>query len=474
MAKRKINTLFIYRRRVLLAYAFIISSLLVLLVLALSIPGGLTQAEQDSSVRALNFGIIGVNAPYYWLQKASISILGLSTFSIKLPSLILGALLGVTLFLLLRRWLTLGIAVFSALIIFAGTTFLSLTGTGSPVILYVLFPTLLMFFGTRVLAHDRGLIVFAGLLLVTIALALLTPTMIYLLILVFIMALFNPHVRYGFSRLPFGGLSLLILGFIVAVIPLAYLVVTHPATLQQILAIPSSLTIGSVGENISTLFALYGQFLHPGLTQGMIAPLVGLATAGLALIGIYRIVRAIYTARAQFIVGWSAIALILALIDPGLGILLYLPVVLLASIGLSQLAAIWYRTFPLNPYARISALVPIGVLIAGIVVGSSLRYINTTLYETGSAELYSHDLPLLQRYLATAKPTGVTLAVPPQDVAFYQNINTPAITRVVPIGNATIGNGSIIATEKLTQASTPSRILTDSRIHDADRFYIYK
>ena len=473
MARRKLTSYFLYRRRGLLAYIFIFSALALLLAIALLIPGGLTTNEQLSSVQAMNDTIVRVNAPYYLLQKGSISLLGLSTLSIKLPSLALGAILGITLFLLLRRWLTLGIAVFGSLIIFSSVTFLSLAGTGSPAILYVLFPVLLLFFGTRVLAHDSGLILFAMLSLITVGLALLTPTMVYLVILVLILAIFNPHVRYGVRRLPVTGRLLLGLGFIISLTPLTYLVMTEPSSLQQIFAVPESVTLTTLGSNISTLHSLFLDFLHPGLAADMPAPLIGLAVFGLAILGLYRMIRAIYTARAQFILGWSVIALFLAIIDHGFGILLFLPIILLASLGLSHLAAIWYRTFPLNPYARVSALLPIGILIGGIVLGSSMRYINTTLYADGAAELYSHDLQILQRYLHTATPSKVVVAVPEQQVSFYSSLRSPSISDVVPLSNAASMNGPLITTQA-QDAKTPIRILTDGRADHADRFYVYQ
>lgn len=473
MPRRKLTNLFLYRRRVQIAYVFMFVVLASMLVLSLLLPGGITPAEKASTVQAISTGSIGVNAPYYLLQRASVSLFGLSAFSIKLPSLLLGALLGFSLFMLLRRWLTLAIAVFCAIIIFAGTTFPSLSGTGSPTIMYVLFPALLLFFGTRVIARERGLPLFAVLLLLTIGLALLTPTMVYLLVLAIVLAAFNPHVRYGFRRLGLTGILLLILGFLLSVAPLAYLILNDPSTARQILALPSSLSFATIASNFNSSVQQYGSYFQPGLATGFIVPLIGLAEAGLAMLGLYRIIRAIYTARAQFIIGWLVISIILTLVA-GLNILLYLPVALLASIGLSQLAAIWYRTFPLNPYARISALIPIGVLIAAVVIGSTVRYVDTTLYAKGAQSFYSTDLSVLQHYLTAAKIKDATLAVAPDDVAFYQTMNTAAVSHVVSIEDASAGSGTVIAAAPLQGAPAPIRIVTDARSVAGDRFYVYR
>jgi hypothetical protein len=481
MAQKKLTTLYLFRHRMMVAYVFILIALAGLLAAALIVPGGVTLAEQASTVRAMTGPTVGINAPYYLLQKTSVSLLGLSAYSIKLPSIILGAILGISLFMLLRRWLSLAIANFSAVIIFAGTTFLTIAGTGTPLILYVLFPALLLFFGTRVLAHDRGLVLFALLLLVTIALALLTPTMIYLLALALVIATVNPHVRYGFRRLPLWGRALLILGFVLTLAPLAYLIFKDPMQLRQILALPTSMSLSGVLSNGRSLLGLFGSFLHPGLAQGMPVPLVGLAGIGLAVLGLYQIIRCAYTTRAQFILGWSIIALIIALLDPGYGILLYLPIVLLASIGLSQLAAIWYRTFPLNPYARVSALIPIGILIIGVVVGSTLRYVNTTVYASGSEELYSHDLTLLRHYAEEQpKNSAFTLAVAESEVSFYQGLNKSGALyklvagKVISTSEISANDGQLVSSQQLRGHGVPIRILTDGRAWNADRFYVYR
>lgn len=474
MAKTKLTDFFLYRRRFLLTGVFVFLALAALLYGALTIPGGLTTAEQDSSVKAVTSGIIGIDSPYYLLQHLSIKLLGLTTISIKLPSILLAAVFAVIMFLLFRRWLAPATAVFGALLLFSGTTFLSLAGTGSPAILYVLYPAILLFFGTRIAAHDKVSVLFALLLLVTLAAALLTPTTIYLVVLAVVIGLFNPHVRYGFRRLRSGGIILLALGFILAFAPVAYAVFKDPSILETLLAVPDMVSLAQIGTNIHELYFMFGRFLHPGIVNGMIAPVVGLSAVGLMILGLYRTIRGIYSARSQFLIGWSIIALLIVVFNPAYAIIAYLPIVLLAIFGLGQLIAIWYRTFPLNPYARFSAMIPIGILIAGVVIGSTVRYVNTVRYASGSAELYSHDLQLLEGYLASSKLTDVTLIVPDADVAFYANLHNAAVTRVIGTNEVQTAQGTTIAAWQYDTLRQPARVLTDARSRSADRFYVYR
>src|SRR3954447_8581287 len=103
----------LYRWRYALGYSFIGLTVLGLLIVAgLFIPGGLSQSEMNSVVvsntSSLSFESFRpetvINLPYHLLQHASLSLFGVSPISIKLPSLLLGLLSVVGVFLLLRMW----------------------------------------------------------------------------------------------------------------------------------------------------------------------------------------------------------------------------------------------------------------------------------------------------------------------------------------------------------------------------------
>ena len=112
MAKLLVTDFFIYRWRYVIGYSVVLLALAALLVIAgLYIPGSLSEAERESVVQAsqinpLSLDSLGtVNAPYLLLQQLSLWLFGVSTFTIKLPSLILGFASAIGMFFLLRRWL---------------------------------------------------------------------------------------------------------------------------------------------------------------------------------------------------------------------------------------------------------------------------------------------------------------------------------------------------------------------------------
>ena len=89
----------LYRLRFIASYLLLGLALGCMLVLAmLYAPGGLDASEEQSGLTsaAMSLGeprsFFIVDAPYHFLQKVSITSLGLSSVSIKLPSVLLAGL----------------------------------------------------------------------------------------------------------------------------------------------------------------------------------------------------------------------------------------------------------------------------------------------------------------------------------------------------------------------------------------------
>ena len=111
MKKIIVSKLFLYRYRFVIGYILLgITFLALLFPLPLIAQTGLSDAEMDSATSSYYLGRNGilngdlVDLPYRVVQKYSITFLGLSAFSVKLPSILVGILLGFLLILLLNRW----------------------------------------------------------------------------------------------------------------------------------------------------------------------------------------------------------------------------------------------------------------------------------------------------------------------------------------------------------------------------------
>ena len=108
---RKPADYILYKYRYVLSY-FCIAVILVavLWIGVLYTPGGLREQEIKSvsqasmlSRQTLEPSMV-VNLPYYLLQRLSIFVFGVSEFSIKLPSIALGTLTMLGIFMLIRAW----------------------------------------------------------------------------------------------------------------------------------------------------------------------------------------------------------------------------------------------------------------------------------------------------------------------------------------------------------------------------------
>ena len=84
------------------------------------------------------------------MQAGVFEVFGINTFTIKLPSLILGLLSAGGLILLLRRWFTLNVAVLTSLIAIATGQFLFIAQLGAPSIMYIFWPVAILLLGTQI------------------------------------------------------------------------------------------------------------------------------------------------------------------------------------------------------------------------------------------------------------------------------------------------------------------------------------
>ena len=137
MKKIIISNLFLYKYRFLIGYVLLgIFFTILLFILPLIAQKDLSAHEIESATNSYYLGKAGImegdliNLPYRILQKTSIAIFGLSSYSIKLPSILIGLLLGVLLILLLNRWFKTNVSLLTSCLIVLSTPFLFLAGFG--------------------------------------------------------------------------------------------------------------------------------------------------------------------------------------------------------------------------------------------------------------------------------------------------------------------------------------------------------
>ena len=479
----RITDYFLYRWRYLLGYGVIVIIMVALIAVAgFFIPGGITTAEMQSTVTSSSFTIslkdfdpqTIVNLPYHLLQRLSISQLGVTQFSIKLPSIILGLLSALGLLLLLRMWFKQNVAVITTVLVITTGQFLFLTQSGTPAILYVFWSVWLLVSALMVSRKAKGLTLWKMSLFGIGALCLYTPLAGYMILALLSAATLHPHLRYIIRHL---SRPRVILGFtcgLILLIPLIYSITQQPSIAMRLFGIPTEWP--DVIANLKIIFDQYLNFINanPG---PIITPVYGLGTVLLIILGLIQLFTTKYTARGYIVIAWSILLLPIIIINPQYVTVTFLPVVLLMAMGISLLISRWYRVFPRNPYARIAGLVPLAILIGGMVFSGVERYIYSYLYTPPIAQQFSQDIRLLNKELRRDDRGETRLIVANDELPFYttvakysQKLTTTADGTPDPIVT------TYIVSNKAMQANTgdPIRILTSNKASQADRFYIYK
>jgi Dolichyl-phosphate-mannose-protein mannosyltransferase len=465
------TSFYIYRWRYVIGYSFITIVLVGLLVFAgLYVPAGISDQEmaavvKSSSLSLTDLGSLAVtNLPFHLLQNASISLLGVNDFSIKLPSLILALISAIGLILLLRRWFRPNIAVLASIIAVTTGQFLFIAQSGTPGILYVLWAVWLLLIGTLIAKRAAPTLLWKILFFVIAALSLYTPLSIYALVALGTAALLHPHLRYiigQLSKLRLIGAALL--GLLI-ITPLIIGIIKSPELGLMILGIPSALP--DFAANFLTLSQQYFGFMIPSNTN-LMTPVFGLGSMLIIGFGMYRLIRTRESTQSYLILIWLFCLIPILLVNPRFTSVTFVPLVLLMATGLSSLLGYWYRLFPRNPYARIAGLVPLIVLISVLILSGLERYVYGYHYDPQTAPNFSQDLTLLPR-------DTKLIVVSDIELPFY----TVVALHDQDLTVSTTASGDSYTATHLAHSTQPGyqldHIVTSPASGNADRFYVYK
>lgn len=471
MATRDFSKYFLYRWRYVIGYTLIGLLLAGLLLFAgLFLPGGLSEAELTSTVRSASLSLSDPsslaiqNLPYYALQAGIFSLFGVTIFTIKLPSLIIALLSAIGLVLLLRRWFKPNIAVLASLIAVTTGQFLFIAQSGTPSVLYIFWPIVLLLLGTQITRVKKLRFLWKILFVIVAALSLYSPLSIFPLLAIALAIALHPHLRNAVRRLRKSRVFIVSAIFLVLIAPLIWFITLSPALGSVLLIGNPTSWPPDLGTNMITVAKQYFLFWTPSSTTVM-TPVFGLGSAILIALGMYRLIRTRETTRSYLIIFWIICILPILLINPNFMSVMFVPSVLVLAAGLTSLISYWYRLFPLNPYARIVGLIPIIILVSALVVSGLSRYVYGYHYSPEVAPLFSKDLALIPE---DTKRIVVSESEQPfyTAVAKYRND--------LQVSTKPGGDIFIVTNEARDEFKgyTIQRILTNDNKNDADRLYV--
>lgn len=486
MKNFSLSTFPLYRWRYWLTYAAVALVFVTLLFLAVVyIPGGTTTQELKEAVVSSRLDStdltpsVVTDLPFHFLQKLSFIAFGVSLTSIKLPSLLLGVLMALAFSVLLHRWFRPNVAALTTILVVSTGLFVFLSQNGTPTILYVLWPTLLLLFATLIAQGARQRVLWQILFAFTVAASLYSPASIYIIIALIITSLVHPKLRLTLKRASPRLLLLPLLLLVVLLLPLALAIATTPQLGLTLLGIPSSMP-NFIG-NLTTLYHQYLGFLEPNSGQ-LMTPILGLGSLSLVAVGAYHLLkRSRYTVRNYLIVLWILLLLPVIIVNPTFSPVMLVPLFLLMATGIDTLIHRWYILFPKNPYARFAGLLPLVLLITTLTSAGVERFVYGYHYGPETSTYFSRDVRILER---TVRSTDgrFALVTTPEEKEFYElfaHENTAAQDRVVEVRTspAAATQNAIYthdAKESLRPSGLPITIATSTRQTDSDRFYLYK
>lgn len=473
MKKTPIAKLFLYRYRFVIGYIVLGLAFVALLVgLPLIAQKGLSEAEIESATSSYYLGKDGimsgdlVDLPYRLLQKYSIVFFGLSAYAIKLPSIIMGLLLGLLLILLLNRWFKSNVSLLASCLIVLSTPFLFLAGSGTPLIMLVFWPTLLLWLGSKIQGEKRPKPSYSLLFAIAMLLSIFTPYMVYFAIFCVIFVLAQPHLRFIIKDLPKLMLIFMALMVIAGATVLGINIAQNPDALMELLA-AKGFHIGDFFGNIAAGLAPVFSW-HNSLEGVFLSPLVSLPTFALALIGLFSTTKGFFASRNSIASILLVFCIIITGFNPSAVVFFILPFSILIAHGLKYLLEKWYGLFPENPYARISALIPLTVLFGIMIVPGLLQYIYGYRYNPNVAVDFSNNLEVIRKNL-----NNETLLVN-ENYDFYKILE--ASTELTIVDKVETKAGKLAVLGKLEQTSenyTINRIITSPMRDNSDIIYLY-
>lgn len=479
MKKLTISKLFLYRYRFVIGFILLGGSFAALLFgLPLLAPHGLSEAEIVSAASSYHLELDAVfkgdlvNLPYRALQKLSLTLFGLNIYAIKLPSIIIGLLLGGLLILLLNRWFKSNVALLASILAVLSASFLYLAGSGTPLIMLVFWPTLLLWLGSKIQGVTKPKPLYCFVFAFALLASIFTPHLIYLAVFIVLFAFLHPHLRFTIKTLPTIPLVLTVFIILVGLSALVMAAFINPAIIAELLLAPG-LTLGQFFQNISTAFLPFFAW-NTTIESSFLSPLVGLASIALAVIGLLSTTKGFFASRNSIATCLIIFTIFLAGLNPESAILLLLPIAILIAHGLRYILNKWYDLFPDNPYARISAIFPIGIFLGIIIFGNISHFLYGYRYIPMVADEFNNDLELVTANL-TPETTLYVLGDETsyhffrilEQEGFCPVSNVLPATTDLPTHFATLGHHKV-------EAGTLETIITSPKSDNSDRIYIYR
>lgn len=473
----------LYRWRYVIGYLFIAFVTISILGIAVFyVPGALRQGEMDAAIKSGSLSASSltpsmvIDLPYHLLQRVGFMLFGVTNFTIKLPSVILGIGTAIGIYFLIQSWFRRNVAILVTVLAITTTQFLYLIQDGTPSIMYSFVSIWLLVAVTHITRGHIFNTFWKVVACVLMAVSFYIPLGGYLVIAMAITASFHPHIRYVLKRISRLRLVIAVVLGLASLTPLIYATIIDPKIAMTLFGIPT----GAINfqQNIATVgLDLFGFF--SGSNSYILRPLYSLGVFLLMMIGFYKLITVKYTARSYTVLILGVFLVPLIVLNPQHIADLYPLAVLMIAMGIATLIVNWYKFFPRNPYARIVGLVPLSIFVLGMMFSGVMRYMNNYMYNQSVLTYYNNDLRLLDRELGLlhASPDTTRLVANEKTASFYTLVAHYDKRFTVSTKYDGAPNNLIVMREPYHQTKptdyTLAQIITSRKATESDRFYLY-
>lgn len=404
MKIRTLRELLLYNYRYWFGYAIIIGFIVYFLGWRInSYPFGLSQAEITTAAGNLYIKEI-LSSPLYplhaLLEWASTSVFGITTWSLRLPGLLIGLLATLTLYALLRRWFGKPTALIGTALLISADWFLFIARINTGAIEFSLWLALALLCLTKLLEHkSKWLIPFT----VSISLLLFMPlgivAAITLTVGLLVCRIFRERAQEAtvFIKIICGAVLIGALAFFI------WTSVNNVVFLKEVFGIQNLPTAAEYFKNV--LNNLGGVVAALPNSNPTISP------SGIVFVRFFELIFITFgilmfwrtrVNRLNLLVLILSVALALAsglsAGSRGNGLMIVSAAIFMTA-GIRHLMHRWKRTFPSNPYARMAAYIPLAMLFICTVALHYVSYFELWQNQTASHSAYSSDFELLKNEL---------------------------------------------------------------------------
>lgn len=329
------------------------------------------------------------NAPYEFLVWLLVAELHKGMLVTRIVAACFALLLGLLFFVVVRGWCTYRTAFLSTVMFVTSGALLHFArlGTGYILQMGILSLMCLIMWYRRSQRYRTpiafGIIVFSALLLYV-------PGMIWFELLgVFSL---RRTIEGQLKKATKINLASMAAVLVVCLVPLGYAAVRHPKVLLQVAGLPQSFSQLShfAGNLWTTSISITARSYGSPLLWVGHAPLLSAVEVVIGLLGAYYVYTR--THRRVFLLGYTAIGLVLVALGGGVTIACLVPVLyLFIAIGLDHLLEQWLTVFPRNPVARITGVAVVSIMLAFSVLYQLRSYYVAWPHAPATRQIFNHS-----------------------------------------------------------------------------------